>query len=285
MKRAAWTVLSLVASFLTLMLLAPLFFSGSGNSDCLFTLDSSLKKVAAQARPDTVGIVRDNLFLLRNSNTAGDADLSFVFGDPSDIPLAGDWDGDGVDTIGVYRSSTAQFFLRNSNSAGEPDIVFAFGTAGDVPIVGDWNGDGVDTIGVYRPSTGQFFLRNALTAGFADFTVSFGPVNSIPIAGDWNGDGNDSVGVFRKGIFYLANKFRSGCKAKAETDFTFAFGAEGDLPLAGDWDGDGIDTIGIYSPQDGTVALRNSLFSQAADLEFSYGAAGGKPITGVWVTP
>jgi hypothetical protein len=41
----------------------------------------------------TIGVFRGNQFLLRNSNSAGPADLSFVFGIPGDLPIAGDWNG------------------------------------------------------------------------------------------------------------------------------------------------------------------------------------------------
>jgi hypothetical protein len=58
------------------------------------------------------------------------------------MPLAGDWDGDGVDTIGLYNPAGAAFFLRNSNTAGVADVTFTYGPAGSgfMAIVGDWNG-------------------------------------------------------------------------------------------------------------------------------------------------
>ena len=45
-------------------------------------------------------------------------------------------DGDGDDTIGIFRNGT--FHLRNSNTVGFADIVFALGMAGDLPIAGNW---------------------------------------------------------------------------------------------------------------------------------------------------
>jgi hypothetical protein len=52
--------------------------------------------------------------------------------------LAGDWNGDGIDTVAVFRNGA--FFLRNSNTSGVSDIAFALGIAGDIPLVGDWDG-------------------------------------------------------------------------------------------------------------------------------------------------
>jgi len=60
------------------------------------------------------------------------------FGKAGDVPLAGDWDGDGTVTFGVYRPSDAAFRLRNAIAPGPPDIVFRFGPPGSIPVVGSW---------------------------------------------------------------------------------------------------------------------------------------------------
>ncbi|MGI9667637.1 MAG: SpoIID/LytB domain-containing protein, partial [Acidimicrobiia bacterium] len=70
---------------------------------------------------------------------------TFYYGDPKDEPFVGDWDGDGDETVGIYRPSDATFYLRNTNTQGIADIVVPFGNSGDQPIAGDWDGDGVDT--------------------------------------------------------------------------------------------------------------------------------------------
>jgi hypothetical protein len=67
------------------------------------------------------------------------------------IPLVGDWNGDGVDGIGLYRNG--RWLLRDvAESGSSADYVFMFGAreAGWQLIVGDWNGD--DTIGIYKDS-------------------------------------------------------------------------------------------------------------------------------------
>jgi lysyl endopeptidase len=50
----------------------------------------------------------------------------------------GDWNGDGIDTVGIYRNNA--FYLRNTNTAGNADVSLLFGVPGDAPLVGDWNG-------------------------------------------------------------------------------------------------------------------------------------------------
>jgi hypothetical protein len=95
----------------------------------------------------------------------------------------GDWDGDGVTTIGLYRASVAFFGLRNSNTAGPAELQFFFGAPGDTPVAGDWNGNGITTIGVFR--AGVFFLRNSNSAGTADLTVNYGVPTDRPVIGKW----------------------------------------------------------------------------------------------------
>ncbi|MEP7286357.1 MAG: hypothetical protein ABI947_11370 [Chloroflexota bacterium] len=113
---------------------------------------------------DTFGVYRKGAFYLTDSPTGSAATYAIPIripspDDPDDLaltPLAGDWNGDGKDTIGVY---TGAFVLWNSLKPGlPPDQILSFGVPGDVPIVGDWNGDGVTNIGVVRDS--QIILSN-----------------------------------------------------------------------------------------------------------------------------
>lgn len=189
-----------------------------------------------KAGTDTPGVFRNGLWLLRDTNSPGPADLSFGFGQAGDVPVVGDWDGDGVDTIGVFRSGV--WTLRNSNSAGPADLEFGFGQAGDVPVVGDWDGDGIDTVAVYRD--GQWLLRNSNTEGPFDFRFDFGGKRDRPVSGDWNGDGVDTIGIFKEGLWKLRNRNPGG-----RGDLEFYFGAFTHLPLTGDWSNTGTDTVGI----------------------------------------
>jgi hypothetical protein len=76
---------------------------------------------------------------LRNSNSGGAANITFNYGRPGDIPIVGDWDGNGTVTPGVVRKGT--WYLRNGNLGGVADVApFNYGRPGDIPIVGDWQG-------------------------------------------------------------------------------------------------------------------------------------------------
>ena len=105
---------------------------------------------------DRPAVYRSGTWYLRDSFTSGPATSCFVLGNPTgDIPVTGDWDGDGTRTAGVFRSATATWYLRNSNSQGGADIVVHYGNPGDNPVVGDWDGNGTDTVGVTRVTPGN----------------------------------------------------------------------------------------------------------------------------------
>jgi len=229
------------------------------------------------ADKDTVGVFRpsNGLLYLKNLNVTGFADVAINYGLGGDYPVVGDWNGDGTDTIGIYRNGT--FYLRNSNTLGIADLTVAFGSAGDQPIAGDWNNDGTDTIGLYRSSTGTFLLRNTNTPGPADVTFALGNVGDVGIAGDWNGDGIDTTGVFRpsSGVIFLKNTNTPGF-----ADIALNYGLPGDQPVVGDWDNNGTTTIGIY--RNARFYLRNSNTNGFANILLDLGNVGDMPIGGNW---
>jgi len=74
-----------------------------------------------------------------------------------DIPVTGDWNGDGITDIGIYRG-TSWYLDNGSHNFGviAPLTTFA-GLAGDIPITGDWNGNGITDLGFYRVTAGRSY--------------------------------------------------------------------------------------------------------------------------------
>ncbi len=147
---------------------------------------------------DDIGIYRPSVasfFLDLNGNDQWDGtptDGTYRFGIVGDVPIIGDWNGDGIDEIGVYRPSNARFYLDvNGNKLwdGTPtDRAIAFGTLGDAPVIGDWNADGVDDVGVRRANkfwldANGNYLWNGTPGGDAVFL--FGLSTDIPVIGKW----------------------------------------------------------------------------------------------------
>ena len=192
-----------------------------------------------------------------------------VFGDVGDVPLMGDWDCNGIDSPGVFRSSSGRVYVRDSVSSGTADRVFSFGVPGDVPLAGDFDGDGCDSVSVYRPSTGRVYVSNSLRGGAAEYSFFYGVPGDDAFVGDFDGDGVDTVGVYRPstGRVYLRDSNTAGYGERV-----FAFGVPGDRVFAGDWNGDGVDTVAAYRPSNGVVYLKNSHGTGVADSSISVGA-------------
>ncbi len=141
---------------------------------------------------DTVSLYRPSrgrFFIVNelgsSSTGLGPADFDFLYGNLGDDPIVGDWDGDGDDTVGLFRESTSLVYLRNSNSEGIADLRFIFGDPFDRHVAGDWDGDGDDSTGVFRPSETRFYLKNVNGFGAADASFLFGRVDWLPVAGDF----------------------------------------------------------------------------------------------------
>jgi phospholipase/lecithinase/hemolysin len=222
------------------------------------------------------------LFQLFDRVSAEARAQEFRFGQAQWVPLVGDWNADGRDTVGLYNPETSRFFQRNENTSGPSTTVFQFGQKGWVPLRGDWDGDGVDTVGVYNPDGGRFFLRDRNAQGASDYLFTFGARNRIPIAGDWDGDGRDSVGVYNTetSTFFLRNANSAGAAS-----YRFQFGQANWIPIVGDWDQNGTDTVGVYNPASGRFFMSNVNRASAADTTVKLGEPGRLPIAGDWDGP
>ena len=73
----------------------------------------------------------------RNSHTQGNAEASFIFGDPGDRLVAGDWGAvDGFDTPAVYRPADTTFYFRHTLTQGIADDTTSFGESPWLPVTG-----------------------------------------------------------------------------------------------------------------------------------------------------
>ena len=155
--------------------------------------------------------------------------LQFSYGNAGDLPLFGDWNGDGDRTPAVFRPGTSTWYLSNTDNAGDTPHQMTYGMPGDIPLAGDWTGSGIQTIGVYRPSTATFYLRYTNTSGVADITIPLGNFGDIPLAGDFDHTGTTTVGIYRprNATFYFTHS--------AGPVTATPYGNPGDRPFAGSY--------------------------------------------------
>lgn len=189
----------------------------------------------------------------------------------TEIPVVGDFNGDGRDDIATFVRSTA-------SGAGQGDVYVAlsngtsfgagtkwhewFGLGDEIPLVGDFNGDGRDDIAVLLRSTvtdsGQGDVYVALSTGSA-----FGPSqkwhdyfclgNEIPGVGDFNGDGRDDLVTFvrdawpgaSQGDVFVALSTGSAFSGTAVRWHSF-FCVGNEIPMVGDFTGDGKADIATF---------------------------------------
>ncbi|TWT96011.1 Serine-aspartate repeat-containing protein D precursor [Botrimarina colliarenosi] len=127
-------------------------------------------------------------------------DHVFHYGAPGDAPVVGDWNGDGVRTIGVFRDGSWNLDTNGDGRLDEHDRAVTLGQAGDTPLVGDFNGDGVDDLGVYRhgrwlvDADGDGELEEMELAA-TDQALADG-TDGKPVVGDWDGDGRDEPALY-----------------------------------------------------------------------------------------
>jgi CSLREA domain-containing protein len=163
--------------------------------------------------------------------TAGQADVDW--GTAGDLPVPGDYDGDGIKDITVFQPATATWYIR-----GGATIVF--GLPGDIPVPADYDGNGITDIAVFRPGTGMWHIRNGAT-------VLWGLAGDLPVVADYNGDGSADIAVFRPstGTWFIRNIA------------TLVFGVAADIPAPADYDGDGTADVAVFQPATGTWFVKD----------------------------
>jgi len=125
-------------------------------------------------------------------------DHVFHFGTAGDHPLVGDWNGDGIATIAVFRDGVWHLDM-DGDGRWNPTIdkQVQFGQPGDLPVVGDFTGDGTTEIGVYRGGKWIIDTNRDYTEDATDRVFEMGSWDELPIVGDWNGDGIDQPGTYQ----------------------------------------------------------------------------------------
>ena len=159
-----------------------------------------------------------------------------IWGQIGDKPVGGDYDGDGLTDVSVFRPADGIWYIRRSS-----DNEFSFeqwGTNGDKPVPADFDYDGLTDIAIYRPSSGEWWIKRS--SDQSHFAIQFGIAADIPLTGDFDGDGYADLTVYRpsEGMWYQLLT-SSGLRATQ-------FGISTDSPVPGDYDGDGRHDIAVF---------------------------------------
>ena len=184
---------------------------------------------------DTPGAVRDGTWYLTDDPTGGEQTRVFGYGDRTDIPVCGDWNGDG--STPRHRPQR-RVVPGEHHRQGDRRPRRRLRRPRRHPRRGRLERRRQDTPGIVRD--GRWYLVNTPGKPFADIVFGYGDPGDEPILGDWDGNGTDTPGIVRNGIWFLTNTL-----GKPLADLNFAYGNPDDHAIVGDWNGDGKDTPGV----------------------------------------
>lgn len=162
----------------------------------------NLQRVIAKNVPPTPDRAPDEPRLLKRGQR-GDprADLIdhvFRFGGDKDIAISGDFNGDGISSIGTFNNGRWQLDVDGDGKfTEETDEERWFGEPGDLPLVGDFDGDGISDLAILR---GDKVIVDSNGNGRIDATDQVFQLSSaegVVIVGDFDGDGRDEPALLQ----------------------------------------------------------------------------------------
>jgi hypothetical protein len=196
-----------------------------------------------------ISVFRNGAWLMMSSSTP------ITLGQTGDIPVPGDYDGDGVVQPAVFRPSTGTWYLCTANFEAPscPMTTTTFGKSGDIPVPADYDGDGDADLAVFRKGNWQI-------QGMSNATL--GQAGDIPVPAAYNGDGLADKAVFRPsaGKWWICHS--EGCPE-------YPFGQNGDIPVPADYDGSGQVQMALFRPGNTTWYIykgNSTVFGQTTDI-------------------
>lgn len=210
--------------------------------------------------------------------------VTLEWGRAGDIPVPGDYDGDGLDELAVWRPSNGKWYMHIWGT--DQMYVEQWGQAGDIPIPGvtgwlfyrrlmqDLDGDGRTDPGFFRRSSQRWAVYNLATHKSAprpDWPVESG---EVIVPADYNGDGRMEYATWRPrdGMWRWYDDLEGQAKSSQ-------WGQSGDIPVPADYDGDGRAEAAIWKPYNGHWWFKK-LNADAATGGQQWGTNGDFPVPG-----
>ena len=189
------------------------------------------------------------------------------WGQAGDVPVPGDYDGDGKTDLAVWRPGTGEWFVIDSSTGARRSR--QWGQPGDIPVPGDYDGDGKTDFAVWRPSTGMWLVIDSSNG--AERSQQWGQRGDVPVPADYSGDGRTDFAIWRPGDgqWWIIDIATGGQRNRQ-------WGAPSDIPVPGDYDSDGKTDIAVWRSSTGTWWIVDS--STGAERGVKWGQFGDVPV-------
>ncbi len=175
------------------------------------------------------------------------------------INAGGDFEGDGIADLAVFRPSEQNWYVHYSSN-NEVQTV-NFGLATDKLVVGDYDSDNRADITSFQRDNpnypGQGIWQILQSSDNSLKTYQWGLPQDIPLAVNIDTNNTTDLGVFRpsNGTWYIllmGDIIKPLANNPAGQDYLIIqWGTAGDIPLTGDFNNDGIDELMVFRPTEG----------------------------------